>query len=521
VKYEVPYSGLYSQRNGVVELSKGIRENVDPFTDVTFVGHFKSPSGKRFNINGFYYGYNEWRVRFVPREEGTWQYRSVISWQNGKAESVGTFVVEGIAGPGFLRVSNKNPYRYEYEDATPFYPVGIQTCNFLQPDFDGPDENGKWRTTDTANWLKEFNGAINLVRTQFGQGTTAGCAMPLIPVGGDGSSYDLELAKKLDDTYQQHRAAGMAQILIFMQDMSLWGAGKAHAFGNGRDLVNYKNARAPNMRLQEQYLRYIVARYGCYIDIWEIFNEDSYAPPDYLAHLAKVIREADPYDHLLTTNYARPSADWCDISTFHEYMGMPANEVDPYLTSQFALYKLHGKLVQNTEFGNQGKLSNVDPVKWRIAVWTAFMNEGHLLFWGQSGNVWVPAPKKSGNANAYIGPDSRQHFRVHNQFVKDLPIDLRPAFTGYTGHTELRTYGLGNETTAIVYVHHFSDHSKPYKLPHKLMVHLVRGTWKIQWIDPATGNEVFAEQVDSPHDFVEITVPEVTIDLAARMQKVE
>jgi hypothetical protein len=105
--------------------------------------------------------------------------------------------------------------------------------------------------------------------------------------------------------------------------------------------------------------------------------------------------------------------------------------------------------------------------------------------------------------------------------VKDLPVDVRPAFAGYTDHTTVRTYALANDQIAAVYVHHFADHSSAYTLPHKLMIHLTRGTWQIDWIDPTTGNELSSETVDSPQDFINITVPPVTIDVAAKMKRIE
>ena len=104
----------------------------------------------------------------------------------------------------------------------------------------------------------------------------------------------------MDNLYRTQRKYGFSQILILYQDMSLWGNADS-AFGAGGTLTDYKSLHAKNLPLQENYIRYIVARYGAFVDIWEIYNEDGYSPDDYLAHLAKVIRDADPYDHIITT----------------------------------------------------------------------------------------------------------------------------------------------------------------------------------------------------------------------------
>jgi hypothetical protein len=519
----------------------------NPFTDAKATGRFRSPSGATITVEGFYCGGREWRFRFVPREHGLWRYqcevaRKVDQPAPGRVQDtghIGEFRCEGAAGHGPVRISRRNPFRMEYEDGTPFYPIGIQTCSFLRPDFDGPNEDGSWRSISTEEWLKAFAGAVNLVRTQFGQGTTAGCALALIPAPPrpgrratavsrpsdapiPADRYDLDLAAKIDETYRLHRAAGIAQILILFQDMSLWGSAPC-AFGSGRDLSEkgYKNLKAANLPLQEQYIRYIVARWGAFVDIWELFNEDSYAPNDYLAHLAKVVRQADPYGHVITTNYARPKEDWCEIVTFHEYMGMPPNEVDAYLSSQLALYKSYGKVVQNTEFGNQGQLSNCDPVKWRIAVWTAFMNESGMLFWGMSGVKTKAGNKQArGNANAYVGADSRRHFRVLNEFTRDLPLDMRPVPVGYHEHTDIRTWALSNGAVTAIYVHHFADHQQEFQLPDKLKVQTGPGRFRLRWIDPEDGREVRQEELSAVQHYLEIAVPPVKIDLACRVDRI-
>lgn len=510
----------------------------NPFRDASCTAEFVAPSGSKMTVGGFYDGGDCWRIRFVPREHGQWTWTARVSGGPKPVESSGRFECRGMAGHGFLRVSRKNPFRYEYEDGTPFYPIGIQTCNFLKPDFDGPEAGtGQGRVVSSTEWLQAFTGAVNLVRTQFGQGTTAGCALPLIAApprnGTDKNAgtgfvfqadrYDLALAAKIDAVYREQREAGISQILILYQDMSAWkdsGQGSRTAFGAIRDLENYKNAKASTMPLQEQYIRYIVARYGAFADIWEIFNEDSYAPAGYLAHLAGVIRKADPYGRLLTSNFSLPGGSWSDITTWHEYMGMPANEVDTYVVSQIALHKSYGKLVQNTEFGNQNILSNDDPVKWRIAVWASFMHESGLVFWSMSQTKFPANYLTRGNANAYIGPDSRRHFRVFHDLTRELPVDLKPVTIGFTSQTDIRTYALCNGKQGLIYIHHFADHGKAYTCPDKLMVQVGPGKWRVRWYNPEDGREVRSEELGTPQQFLFFRLPEVTVDLVARLERI-
>lgn len=510
---------------GIFEISftsKEKREN--PFWDVRVRAAFTSPSGRQIRVDGFYYGPDEWRVRFVPREHGRWTYAAVFGSGSGQMKKGGGFECKGVRRHGFLRISKHNPYRMEYDDGRPFYPIGVQTCGYFRVGLDGggrPAGRGhrRWRTAPAAEWCKAFEGAVNLVRWQLGAGTTAGCALALIPEGGRPDRYDTLLAGRMDELLRLQKAHGFSHIMILFQDMSLWGDSPT-VFGSGRDQAEYKSLTAENLPLQEKYLRYVVARYGCFVDVWELFNEDSYAPNDYLARLAKVIRRADPYDHIITTNYARPGQKWCEIVTWHEYMGMPANHVDAYLAKEIGKFKSYGKVVQNTEFGNQGWLSNYDPIKWRIAVWTAFMNESGILFWGMSGRKTTGRRPYRGNANAYLGPASRQYFRVLNEFTRGMPIDMRPVASGYTEHNDIRVYALSNGKVTAVYVHHFADHKKAYQFPKSLFVQTGAGRFRVKWISPADGKVVKTQRASTRQQYLSIELPPVTIDAACRIDRV-
>jgi hypothetical protein len=486
----------------------------NPFMDVRVSAEFRAPDGRRVTVQGFYYGGAEWRVRLAPDQVGQWSYKARLSNTAKSTLRSGTFRCVPSNRDGFVRVSKINPYRFELDSGKPFYPVGVQTCGYFQVDMDGPNPDGSSRIVPAATWIKAFEGATNLVRWQLGAGTRNGCALPLIPVGGSPDRYDTELAQKMDELLATQKAHGFSHIMVVFQDMSRWGAGET-SFGNVRDVSGYKSITARNLRLQEAYIRYIVARFGCFVDIWEIFNEDSYAPDDYLAHLAAVIRKADPYGHPVTTNYTRP-AQWNELATWHAYVGMPANEVDIWVAAQVGKYKA-GKPVLNTEFGNKAILSNVDPIKWRVAAWAAFMSESNMLFWGMSGTKTTPG-RPRGNSNAYLGPDSRKHLRVLNDFTGDLPIDVRPVECSYSLE-KLRVYALANEKTAVIYVHHWADHKAPFVQKTPIYVHTGAGAYKATCIDPATGAVVHTQGISTRGQVAIFDLPPVTVDLACRLDR--
>ena len=202
-------------------------------------------------------------------------------------------------------------------------------------------------------------------------------------------------------------------------------------------------------------------------------------------------------------------------------MGRAAEQVDAYLTQLIGVYHAWNKPVMNTEFGNLGQLSNVDPVKWRVAVWSAFMNESSLLFWGMSGGK-VPAGREhpKGNANAYIGPDTRQHFRVFLNFVRDLPVDMRPVPLWNHTQTDLRTYAVSNGRLAVIYIHHYSNHQTAFQQPWDLLLQTGPGKFRMRWFDPVDGREICTEELATEHEYLSFRPPPVLIDLACRVERV-
>ncbi len=494
----------------------------NPFTEVEAEAVFTAPEGREMiRVEGFYDGGSLWKFRFVPRAHGTWKAELKLK-RNGKkiAEASEWFNCVGDEGHGFLEHSPANHYRLQYEDGTPFYSVGIQPCGHARAGLDGPLRGeGEWRTLDMDTYLQAFHGAANLFRIQLGTGTRAGCAREIMTDALGLYRYNLDACRLLDDTFTLLGKYGFATILIPFQDMSLWHTDST-IFGTNKDVKSWKNIQNTEaVEPVRHYIRYLVARYAAYTDIWELFNEDVYTPDDWLAEIAAFVKSLDPYGHLVTTNYERPLAAWNDIVTAHGYMSIPAWEVEQHLSKQYARLKSFGKPVMYTEFGNKGTLSNRDPVKWRIAVWTAFMNESSMLFWSMGGILLPEAPEgRGGNANAYLGPEARASFRHFLNFVRELPIDMRPVMVGYPGRNQLNKYALSNGEITVLYLNHYSGHDS--STSGGIYVMTGPGEFEISWFDPSTGETVGTERAETESYTLIFPSPDVTTDMAAKIKRV-
>ena len=94
----------------------------NPYTDVEATATFTDPSGKSRSIPLFWDGGATWRVRFSPDVEGRWTW-STKSADVGLTQG-GEFVCVASKLHGAIRAMKDAPHHFEYQDGTPYFPVG-------------------------------------------------------------------------------------------------------------------------------------------------------------------------------------------------------------------------------------------------------------------------------------------------------------------------------------------------------------------------------------------------------------
>lgn len=128
----------------------------NPFFDVAIGVTLTSPTGRHSRVGGFHYGSlqppkvnvterrpdgsprrvayvfdraDTWKARFAPAEIGTWTYSYVFRDTAGlSATGAGSFeCVRGrVRNHGFVRQHPTNPFRWVFDDGTPYFPIGLQ-----------------------------------------------------------------------------------------------------------------------------------------------------------------------------------------------------------------------------------------------------------------------------------------------------------------------------------------------------------------------------------------------------------
>lgn len=108
-------------------------------------------------------GKYKWMVRFSPPTVGRWQYKVTRVDQSGYYESVEhTFYVNSSANPGFIRVSERDPRYFEFENGDYFAALGYN-LNYRQVDWVDPT------LANRDNFASMSNYGIQLLRVWLSQ----------------------------------------------------------------------------------------------------------------------------------------------------------------------------------------------------------------------------------------------------------------------------------------------------------------------------------------------------------------
>ncbi|MCP4414793.1 MAG: DUF5060 domain-containing protein, partial [Gammaproteobacteria bacterium] len=120
--------GLYEKFEIIVRIENVTYSNPYDPEQVDLRAEFTAPSGKVWEIFGFYDNYNDanqWKVRFAANETGSWSYHLVLQSVSGSANSPdSSFDVIDSDYHGWINVSAVNPHYFVHDDGTPYYAVG-------------------------------------------------------------------------------------------------------------------------------------------------------------------------------------------------------------------------------------------------------------------------------------------------------------------------------------------------------------------------------------------------------------
>jgi hypothetical protein len=250
----------------------------NPFADVSVQGRFRS-QGKDVTVDGFYDGDQAWKIRFMPDITGTWTFTTVSTDPelNGKS---GSFVAGSPGSGNHGPVVVHKQYHFAYADGTPYFPLGTTLYNWLNR-----DPNLEIRTLATLS-RNPFNKVRFLVFPKWmAFNRVEPPRFPYVqtaPGKFDLDRFDPEFFAHYESRIRDLAALGIEADIILFHPYDKWGFATM------------------DQRQDDVYLRYVVARFAAFRNIWwTLANEfDVFPKPKDWDHLGELLARIDPYRHL-------------------------------------------------------------------------------------------------------------------------------------------------------------------------------------------------------------------------------
>ena len=471
----------------------------NPFFDASVEVTFTAPSGKEVRVGGFHYGalqppkvqkpappargrpryvaqgQDTWKARLAPWELGTWKYAYVFTNVEGqRGTGAGSFrCVKGrVTNPGFLRQHPSNPFRWVFDDGSPFFGVGLQEClgdgGGTGSALAAKSMEGPFRT-DRPDLVKLLPGPLyvrgpsmnpqnaDVYFRRYGR-----CGFNLFRMSQRNCSYDL--FSDLDHYLVQE--AVMTDDLL--RHVRKYGYRVMYGLFGYQKVFNDHPDDAAGMAKVKRFIKYSVDRWGAFTDIWEFLNEQK-AADGWYAQLIPYLRSIDPYRHPITTSWERPELDGIEVNAPHWYGNENELQSDAITAAHAKQWKKHGKPVIVGEQGNSAGTSKDRPPgiggvwdagsarRMRLRLWSAFFHEMSLIFWNTS------YARDGHHMNIWLGPREREYVRALQDFCYRLDADVRMTPVHVSAPTQVRAYGLRSRTRAGVYLHHYQNHEHPVR----------------------------------------------------------
>jgi len=500
--------------------SHGIRPTTDSF---------QSQSSSGLNLRGDIsstkptHTNNLWKARFAPGELGQWTYAYTFTNLHGaKASGTGVFVCVAGRAPrhGFVRQNPANPFRWVFDDGTPYFPIGIQECIddhlgvgsvLAALSMEGPFRlDRRNRPPPPPGAIFQPGPAMNPVNGDVYFRNYARAGFNLFRF----SQKNCSLALYSDlDHYSVHEGVMVDELLLcarkyrFQIFYGLFGY---------QPVFNDYSDNAEGMAKLQRFVRYSVNRWGAYVDFWEFLNEQK-ADARWYEVMTPYLRSLDPYQHPITTSWERPELAGIEINAPHWYSSIKTEFTCDQDTAAHARnWKKFNKPVIVGEQGNTASKEEMQTadiggawdikssLRMRIRNWTALFNEIAFVFWNTS------YAKDGHYMNIWLGPQERQYVHAMQDFAGRLDNDVRPLTLTISDPKAVRGWALASKTRAAVYVHHFADHTNSVT---NLSVSLeVPQAARGYWYSPE--NAAILQRIDAPAGKQTFKVPPFTVDLA-------
>ncbi len=361
----------------------------NPFVDVQIGAEFRL-GDKVVRPEGFYDGSGVYKVRFMPTEEGTWQYSTVSNvpeLAGRKGSFICTVPSEGNHGP--VCVDKNNPRKLSYADGTAHLSIGT-TCYAWTHQGDAMEEQT----------LKTLNDApFNKVRM---------CVFPKsFPYNENEPVYYPYEGRPLKDwDFKRPNPAFWHHFEKRVRQLADMGIEADVIIFHPYDRWGFMNMGDENNRF---YLRYLIARLSAFRNVWwSMANEyDLFEnwPLSWWDEYISLVRSHDSYGHLCGIHNCRA---WYD----HNNPGLSHVSIQssdfPTIEKNFEMYPSKPHIFDECRYEGDIEQSwgRLSPEEMTRHFWMGFLGGcyvGHgetymhpddLLWWSKGGLLQGQSPAR-------------------------------------------------------------------------------------------------------------------------------
>lgn len=467
----------------------------NPWVEANLYAEFYDQDGKKIVMPGFYYGDDLWKIRFNPPSKGMWKWKVFWVPRGRVFTKSGQFNSLYDTSKYYLKTNLTNPKRLTVDNVNIFNGLGISDTMYdlnyngtplddwaigNSESFIATSSSGYkyYFNSDVVNSLSTYletygpsNAGFNLFRWNVGNSS-----QPLWSNLGFPPSYWMIQGKIGDKLVETLKA----------NDYHIW----LTLFGND---IPFKFSHDPSEQyLLKNYVSYVYARYGAFVDIWEIGNEVS-VPNTTENLIVSELRDLD-FEHrpisIGSDSYNLVSGS---IIAPHWYESEKIIDSDIKTVTHISEFDSFNKPVVIAEQGN--KVANYDEtssLRMRIRAWTSFFDQGILIFWNQSDNREAKAGVFP-NANIYLGEIERKYLKVLQDFTSGFPLNSKKVQYSLQSYG-VRGYGIDSMSKMAGYFFHYTD---PFSYTQFNLILKNNPGGKVEWIDPEDG-KIISSQVCPP-----------------------
>ena len=294
------------RRYDLFEVSLKGPKDGNPFVEIQLAATF-SLEHRSVTVDGFYDGDGTYKVRFMPDTLGEWTYTTssnaaALNHQTGRLVCVAAKA--GDHGPVGVRAM----HHFAYADGTPYFPFGT-TCYAWAHQGDALEEQtiatlrqSPFNKVRMCVFPKSYE--YNHNEPEFYLFPRTAASSKENPLGGnDYTRFNPAFFAHFERRLGQLRELNIEADLILFHPYDRWGYASMPA------------------EVDERYLRYVVARFGAYRNVWwslanefDLMKAKTRQDFDRLLHF---VQQSDPYQHLRSIHYSKVMYDYASPAVTH------------------------------------------------------------------------------------------------------------------------------------------------------------------------------------------------------------